>query len=60
MVQRENLLEQADKILSDLAGGKALLEVSFEDEVSIIALLKTCLCIWCLVCVVCVCVCVCV
>ncbi|KAL5476128.1 hypothetical protein EMCRGX_G026036 [Ephydatia muelleri] len=33
VVQRESLLEQADKILSDLAGGKALLEVSFEDEV---------------------------
>ena len=32
-VSRESLLEQAEKLMNDLASNRALLEVSYEDEV---------------------------
>ncbi len=33
-VSRENLLEQADKLMDELASHKALLEIHYQDEAS--------------------------
>ncbi len=33
-VAREDLLEQAEKLMNDLASNRALLEISYQDEVN--------------------------
>ena len=40
MISRDDILKQADKVLSDLGASRAILEIQYENEVCVLQLLE--------------------